>query len=38
MFDFSVSKDMKKKGIIGGGGREDSNPIMSNIICQGIEK
>jgi hypothetical protein len=32
MFEFSVSKDMKKKGIIGGGSREGSNPIVSKTI------
>jgi hypothetical protein len=34
MFEFSVSKDMKKKN--GGGSREDSGTVMSDTECQGI--
>ena len=38
MFEFSVSKDMKKIGYNkGGGNREGSNMLMSNITCQRIE-
>jgi hypothetical protein len=33
-FEFSVSKDMKKKN--GGGSREDSGTFMSDTDCQGI--
>jgi hypothetical protein len=38
MFEFSVSKDMKKKWYNeGGGSREGSGTFMSNTNCQGIE-
>jgi hypothetical protein len=38
MFEFSVSKDMEKKGYNkGGGSREGSNTFMSDTNCQGIE-
>ena len=37
MFAFSVSKDIIKGFIKGGGSREGSGTSMSNIDCQGIE-
>ena len=38
MFEFSVSKDMKKKGYNkGGGNKEGSGTFMSNTNCQRIE-
>ena len=38
MFEFSVSKDMKKKGYNkGGGSREGSGRFMSNTNCQRTE-
>jgi hypothetical protein len=38
MFEFSVSKDMKKKGHNkGSGSREGSGTFMSNTNCQRIE-
>jgi hypothetical protein len=38
MFEFSVSKDMKKRIYNrGGGSREGSNTFMSNNNCQGIK-
>ena len=38
LFEFNVSKDMKKKGYNKGGGTmEGSGTFMSNTDCQGIE-
>ena len=38
MFEFSGSKDMRKKSIMkGGGSSEGSGTIMSSTNCQGIE-
>ena len=37
MFEFSVSKDMKKKYNKGGGSREGSITLLSNTNCRGIE-
>ena len=38
MFEFSVSKNMGKKGYNkGGGSKEGSNTFMSNTNCQRIE-
>jgi hypothetical protein len=38
MHEFSVSKDMKKRGYNeGGGSREGSGTFMSNINCQRFE-
>jgi hypothetical protein len=38
MFEFSISKDMKKKCNKGGGSMEGRDTFMSNTNCQGIEK
>jgi hypothetical protein len=37
MFEFSVSKDMKKRYNKGGGSREGRDMFMSNTTCQEIE-
>ena len=37
MFEFSVSKDIKKRYNKGGGSREGSGTFMPNTNCQGIE-
>ena len=38
IFEFSVGKDMKKRGYkMGGGNREGSSTFMSNTKCQVIE-
>ena len=37
MFEFNVSKDMKKGYSKGGGGRDGSGTFVSNTNCQRIE-
>ena len=37
MFDFSVSKDIKKRYSKAGGSREGNNTLLSNTNCQRIE-